>query len=219
MWAWPCIRARTGVLELGPKVSECAGFATRRTSRRSSGFRRVCHSEIARRIVGLIHEWVHDGGADLERSLHHSVRIRGDDMHRAGARPTGRAALAGPGQQHATALRPIHLTVMDYGWTRARVPTRRPISQLAVLLCAESRRAPRVQRDAGVRRSATALPAPGLLSHPMRSRRPTGAVNGQQRAAAAPSVCLRLPSAATAVGGKRLNSRQFRASPASGSNR
>src|SRR5450631_3688740 len=72
----------------------------------------VCHSEIARWIVGLIPEWVHDGGADLERSLHHSVRIRGDDMQRAGACPRRRAALAGAGQQHATALRPIQLAVM-----------------------------------------------------------------------------------------------------------
>src|ERR1700685_4351982 len=72
----------------------------------------VCHSEIARWIVGLIPEWVHDGGAELERSLHHSVRVRGDDMQRAGAYSTGRTALAGAGQQHATALRPIQLAVM-----------------------------------------------------------------------------------------------------------
>src|SRR5947209_8218065 len=66
----------------------------------------VCHREIARGIVGLIHEWVHDGRAELERSLHHSVRVRSDDMKPAGACPTWRAALAGAGQQHATALRP-----------------------------------------------------------------------------------------------------------------
>ena len=73
----------------------------------------VCHREIARWIVGLIHERVHDRGADLERSLHHSVRIRADDMQRARARPAGRASLAGARQQHATAHRPIQLAVMD----------------------------------------------------------------------------------------------------------
>ena len=73
----------------------------------------VPHGEVARWIVGLIHEWVHDGGAERERSLHHGVRISGYDVQRAGAWATWRAALAGAGQQHATALRPIQLTVMD----------------------------------------------------------------------------------------------------------
>ncbi|MGH9206436.1 MAG: hypothetical protein ACRD1G_07750, partial [Acidimicrobiales bacterium] len=60
-----------------------------------------------------VHDWMNDRRADRECSPQHGVRIRGDDMERAGSRSARGGTFVSAGEQYATAVRPVQLAVVD----------------------------------------------------------------------------------------------------------
>src|SRR4051794_2908709 len=73
----------------------------------------VSDGEVARGVIGLVGEWVHNRGTESDRAGVHGVWVLCDHVQRRGAGPARRGPLARARKHHPATIRPVELAVMD----------------------------------------------------------------------------------------------------------